>query len=188
MIITFERLNESHFSLLLKWLEAPHVKKWWDQEETYTIDLVREKYTPYIKGYKLDGEMKKTIQAFIIHHNQNPVGYIQIYNAYDFPRSKPLLGLPENLGSIDIFIGQEEALKQGFGSAAILEFFKLYGNQYSHIFADPDSKNVAAIKCYEKVGFKKISEQVDYDKVWMVLNNLELCHLDENENSEVKSI
>jgi aminoglycoside 6'-N-acetyltransferase len=47
MTITFEPLHESHFPLLLKWLEAPHVKKWWDQDVTYTMDLVREKYSSY---------------------------------------------------------------------------------------------------------------------------------------------
>ena len=94
----------------------------------------------------MDGQ-QKPIQGFIIHNNQNPVGYIQIYNAYDFPRSKPLSGLPENLGAFDIFIGEEEAKKQGLGSKALSEFLRLHGNQYFQIFADPDSNNVAAVKC-----------------------------------------
>jgi aminoglycoside 6'-N-acetyltransferase len=64
------------------------------------MELVRKKYSSYIKGYKLVDGQQKPIQAFIIHNNQNPVGYIQIYNAYDFPRSKSLLGLPENLGPL----------------------------------------------------------------------------------------
>ncbi|KTD56677.1 GNAT family acetyltransferase [Legionella santicrucis] len=168
MKITFTPLAESHFPLLLKWLEAPHVKAWWDQSVTYTLDLVHEKYSSYVKGYKLVEGLEKPIKSFIIQHNQNPVGYIQIYNAYDFPRSKSLLGLPENLGAFDIFIGAEEALQQGVGSKAILEFLKLQGNQYSHIFADPDSNNVAAVKCYEKAGFKKVSEQEDTGEVWML--------------------
>ena len=188
MIITFEPLNESHFSLLIKWLEAPHVKAWWDQDVTYTLDLVHEKYSSYVKGYKLVDGQQKPIQGFIIYHNQNPVGYIQIYNAYDFPRSKSLLGLPENLGAFDIFIGEEAALQQGLGSKAIVEFLKIHGGQYSHIFADPDSNNVAAVKCYEKAGFKKVSEQEDTVEVWMIINNLEFCHLEENENSEVRAI
>jgi aminoglycoside 6'-N-acetyltransferase len=100
MTITFKPLHESHFPLLLKWLETQHVKKWWDQDVTYTMELVRKKYSSYIKGYKLVDGQQKPIQAFIIHNNQNPVGYIQIYNAYDFPRSKSLLGLPENLGPL----------------------------------------------------------------------------------------
>jgi RimJ/RimL family protein N-acetyltransferase len=168
MKITFVPLAESHFSLLLKWLETPHVKKWWDQDVTYTIELVREKYSSYIKGYKLVDGQQRPIQGFIIHNNQNPIGYIQIYNAYDFPRSKTLSGLPANLGAFDIFIGEESALQQGLGSKAILEFLKLHGNQYTHIFADPDSNNVAAVKCYEKAGFKKVSEQEDTGEAWMI--------------------
>ena len=80
MKITFIPLAKSHFPLLLKWLEAPHVKAWWDQDVTYTLDLVHEKYSSYVKGYKLVEALQKPIKSFIIHHNQNPVGYIQIYN------------------------------------------------------------------------------------------------------------
>ncbi len=186
MTISFKPLHESHFPLLLKWLEAAHVKVWWDQDVTYTMDLVREKYSSRITS--LGTKSDNCIQGFIIHNKQNPVGYIQIYNAYDFPRSKPLFGLPANLGAFDIFIGEKAFLGQGFGSKAILEFFKLHGNCYSHIFADPDSNNIAAVKCYEKAGFKKLSEQEDTKEVWMILNNLEHCYLEENENPEVRSI
>jgi GNAT superfamily N-acetyltransferase len=168
MTITFEPLNESHFSLLLKWLEAPHVKKWWDQDVTYTLELVHKKYSSYVKGYKLVDGQQKPIQGFIIHNNQNPIGYIQIYNAYDFPRSKTLSGLPANLGAFDIFIAEESALQQGLGSKAILEFLKLHGSQYSHMFADPDSNNIAAVKAYEKAGFKRVSEQQDTGETWML--------------------
>jgi|GEM_PF-384290 len=168
MKITFVPLAESHFPLLLKWLETPHVKKWWDQDVTYTLELVREKYSSYIKGYKLVDGQQKPIQGFVIHSNQNLVGYIQIYNAYDFPRSKPLSNLPKKLGAFDIFIGEESALQQGLGSKAIVELLKLHGNQYSYIFADPDINNVVAVKCYERAGFKKVSEQADTGEVWMI--------------------
>lgn len=135
---------------------------------TYTMDLVKEKYSSYVKGCKLVDGQQRPIQGFIIHNNQNPIGYIQVYNAYDFPRSKTLSGLPANMGAFDIFIGEESALQQGLGSKAILEFLKLHGNQYSHIFTDPDSSNIAAIKCYEKAGFKMVSEQKDTKEVWML--------------------
>lgn len=129
---------------------------------------MQQKYGDYVKGYKLINGVQKPIQGFIIHNNQNPVGYIQIYNAYDFPRSKPLVGFPANLGAFDIFIGEKEALHQGLGSKALLKFLELHGRQYSHIFADPDSSNSAAIKAYEKVGFEKISEEKDTDEIWML--------------------
>ena len=168
MKITFTPLAEPHFPLLLKWLETPHVKKWWDQDVTYTMDLVREKYSSYVKGYKLVDGQQKPIQGFIIHHNQNPIGYIQIYNAYDFLKCMTLSGLSANLGAFDIFIGEESALQQGLGSKAIVEFLKLHGNQYSYIFADPDINNVVAVKCYERAGLKKVSEQADTGEVWMI--------------------
>lgn len=165
MTITFEPLHKSHFLLLLKWLETPHVKKWWDQNVTYTIDLVCEKYSSYIKGYKLVDRQQRPIQGFIIHNNQNPIGYIQIYNAYDFLRSKTLSGLPANLGAFDVFIAEESALEQGLSSKAISEFLKLHGNRYTNIFADPDINNLSPIKCYAKAGFKRVSEQQDTGEV-----------------------
>lgn len=36
------------------------------------------------------------------------------------------------------------------------------------IFTDPDLENIGAIKCYKKEGFKKIIEQKDKGKVWML--------------------
>lgn len=168
MIITFKPLNKSHFPLLLKWLEAGHIKKWWGSDVTYTIDLIKEKYSSYVKGYKVIDGVRKPIQGFIIHVDQTPIGYIQIYNAYDFPRSKPLLGLPQNLGSFDIFIGEVEYLRQNLGSKAISKFLELYVKEYSHIFADPDADNLTAIKCYKKAGFKRLLEKNDVKKVWMI--------------------
>lgn len=72
MTITFKPLHESHFPLLLKWLESPHIKKWWpgdrsllsteasaqvdsvggDQDVTYTIELVREKYSSPVSSLR----------------------------------------------------------------------------------------------------------------------------------------
>jgi aminoglycoside 6'-N-acetyltransferase len=100
----------------------------------YTLELVHEKYNSYIKGYKLVDGQQKPIQAFIIHNNQNPIGYIQIYNAYDFPRSKTLSGLPENLGAFDVFIGEESALQQGLGSKAISQFLNTHGSHYFPLY------------------------------------------------------
>jgi RimJ/RimL family protein N-acetyltransferase len=187
MNFSFEPLNESHFHLLLKWLQSPHVKEWWPitpktqstprekPDLNYTLSAVREKYGPYTKGYASIGGLHKPIFAYIIHFNQTKIGYIQIYKAYDFPRSKPLLGLPTNLGAFDIFIGEITSLGQNLGSKAILEFLSLHGRHYSHIFADPDSDNQAAIKSYAKAGFKKIADHPDIREIWMLKEILTAC-------------
>jgi hypothetical protein len=51
--ITFESLNKSHLSLLLNWLDTPHVKLWWDQDIKWTTELIQEKYGHYINEYKI---------------------------------------------------------------------------------------------------------------------------------------
>lgn len=180
MKITFEPLNETHFPLILEWLESPHVKKWWDRDVRYTIDSFREKYGSYVKGYKKEKGVNKEIHSYVIILGAKPIGYIQLYNAYDFERSKILTDLPENLGAFDVFIGEEGYLGQNLGVQVIREFLELYGKKYSYIFVDPDCFNIAAIKCYQKAGFKIIRSFAD-EEVWMLKSSM----TDEDNASEL---
>ncbi|MGX6960358.1 MAG: GNAT family N-acetyltransferase [Rickettsia endosymbiont of Pentastiridius leporinus] len=101
----------------------------------------------------------KEIKAYIIEIDQIPIGYIQIYNAYDFQRSKPLINLPSKLAGIDFFIGEADYLNKGIGTLALKNFLENFvDKQFTHILVDPDSKNIAAIKTYEKVGFKIVQK------------------------------
>jgi hypothetical protein len=72
MKITFAPLTESHFPQLAKWLEAPHVKTWWDQDVKWTPKLIQEKYADYVKGYKLDNSVAKAISAHVIYVDNTP--------------------------------------------------------------------------------------------------------------------
>lgn len=171
MNITFTPLTEPHFPLLLKWLQRPHVKAWWDNNIQWTSALVYEKYITYTKNYKLENGIAKPIYAYIVCTDNVSIGYIQIYNAYDFVRSEALENLPAQLGALDIFIGEEHYLKQGLGSKIITQFLKEYSNSYTHIFVDPQKNNTAAIRTYEKLGFKKIKECLDTSELWLLLEN-----------------
>ncbi len=171
MIITFHPLQEAHFPLLLKWLTSPHVKAWWDQDVSWTITLIQEKYGPYVQGYKLEQGSKKPLHAYIICANTHPLGYIQFYNAYDFPREDkiPLEGLPKSLAALDIFIGEEEYIGKGFGSESLKQFLKEHIDPaFEACFVDPDTANGRAIRTYEKAGFKKINTVNEGRITWMV--------------------
>ncbi len=169
MKISFKSLCEAHYTFLLKWLEAPHVKACWDPDIQWTLPLIEEKYADYAKGYKLENDEAKPISAYIIYVDNKPIGYIQLYNAYDFARTEPLIGLPSSLGAFDIFIGEVNYLRKGIGSKAIVLFLEEHGNYYSHILVDPEKTNLAAIRTYEKAGFKKIKEHQDSTEILMIL-------------------
>lgn len=165
MKIDFITLTENHLTLLLKWLGIPHVKNWWDENIDHTEESIKEKYSSYASGYKLEEGLNKSISAFIILVDDKPIGYIQLYNAYDFARGKVLEGLPKSLGAIDFFIGEEEYLGKGLGYKILKEFDY---QDYEYIIVDPDMDNLAAIKTYEKAGFKKTKEHIDTNEVWML--------------------
>ena len=168
MLINFLPLHPSHFPLLLKWLETPHVKRWWDADIAWTQALIEEKYGDYVQGYKIMEGVAKPLKACIICVDEQLVGYIQLYNAHDFLPEATLTGLPESLGAFDVYIGEESCLQKGLGSQAIDQFLNTFGSAYASIFADPDRENIAAIRAYEKAGFQAVPNQPEGHEVWML--------------------
>lgn len=67
MKIRSKHLANTDFENLLKWLQQPHVKKWWDTDVNYTSELIQEKYGSYVDGYKKIGDESKPIHVFIIY-------------------------------------------------------------------------------------------------------------------------
>jgi aminoglycoside 6'-N-acetyltransferase len=170
MKISFQPLATTDFENLLKWLQKPHVKKWWDTDLNYTLELIQEKYGSYVDGYKKIGPERKPIHAFIIYFDDTPIGYIQYYNAYDFPRDGyQLNNLPKSLAAIDIFIGDENYLGKGIGAKSLELFLDSYAfAKFDYAFVDPDGSNLAAIKTYEKACFKPFDDQISESVIMMV--------------------
>ena len=59
-------------------------------------------------------------------------------------------------------------LGKGVGSLALKLFCEQFQTQFAHFFVDPDRRNTAAIRVYEKAGFKKVSVQASVGEVWMI--------------------
>ncbi len=175
MTITFQPLQETHFFLLLKWLETPHVKLWWDAYAEWTLELIENKYRNYVKGFKrLEFKgcvIEKPTHAFLICIDDKEVGYIQYYNVYDFPceQGDEIEGIPDSLAALDIFIGEDGFLGKGLGSRIIKQFLSEYVDpHYDACFVDPDTANIRAIRTYENAGFKKIKMVKDGRITWML--------------------
>ncbi|WP_345982866.1 GNAT family N-acetyltransferase [Streptomyces sp. DSS69] len=47
-MITWRRLTEDDFPLLISWLERPHVARWWNHETS--VEAVRRDFGPAVRG------------------------------------------------------------------------------------------------------------------------------------------
>lgn len=158
-MISFRDLQSDDLALLYKWLMTPHVRKWWDSDVNWDLEKVGEKYGERINN--------AAIKAYIVIFDNKEIGYMQIYDAYKFPRSKPLLDLPKSLAGFDIFIGEEDFLNKGLGAEILKDFIEKHCD-YDYIFVDPDCNNDAAINAYKKAGFQELETQQDVNELWMM--------------------
>ena len=171
--IRFTKLSTEDFPLLHRWMMTPHVAKWWAENRQWSQRDIQQKYESYVEGYKILGAIKKPIHGFLIRLGEKPIGYIQYYNAYDFPREQGYVieGLSTNMASIDLYIGEEEWIGKNLGASVITSFLKEYvWPLYDACFVDPHMENNGAIRVYEKAGFKKVKTIKESQVFWMVMN------------------
>jgi aminoglycoside 6'-N-acetyltransferase len=158
--ILFKKINESDFEILYQWFQIPHILKWYTRNNTYTFEMIQEKYLPRIND--------ASILNFIIYDHDKPVGYIQYYSVTDhLPEgiinyNHPLFNdfKASELVGLDLFIADEKYLRTGFASKALKIFIKMYiKEQFRAVLVDPLMQNNVAISFFERNGFEHIMTQ-----------------------------
>ena len=148
--ISFRALRSDDLDLMHRWLNAPHVKRWWYDEGTSRPEI-REKYLPLIEG-------RDSAKPFVILYEDRPIGYIQYYpiSAEDDETYASLVDV-QNSAGVDLFIGEAGYLYRGLGRPVLRRFLSERVFSHPEIEAcviGPEPKNVAAIRAYEKAGFR----------------------------------
>ncbi len=164
----FKPLTEAQLSLLTRWLNYQHLQEWWNSGEL-TLEKVREKYLPRIKG-------NDSARPYIIYLDEIPIGYIQYYYASaGDPNWWPDEPGQDVIG-IDQFIADINLLGKGYGTLMIIQFIRYLANEIaiSEVRVDPRPDNLRAIRCYEKTGFRKIQDIITPDgpATMMILTNI----------------
>ncbi len=178
MTISFRNLSEQDFPLLLKWLETPHVKTWWDSDVVWTMDKITQKYGSYVNQYKIENGKKKSIFSFIIVLDEQPIGYVQYYDARDFLllTANKAFDL-QKIAAIDFYLGEESVLGKGLGSAALAQFVQnVVFQKFDAALVTPDIKNVSAIACYQKAGFMPCLTKEEAHELWLIAKK-EVLHV-----------
>jgi aminoglycoside 6'-N-acetyltransferase len=148
--ISFRRLRASDLDLMHRWLNTAHVRRWWYAEGTSYAEI-EEHYLPAIEG-------REATRFFLILYEGEPIGFIQSYriSVEDDETYAGLVDVEDSAG-VDLFIGEAKYLYRGLGRHVIRRFLS------EHVFIDPgvevcvigpEPKNVAAIRAYEKAGFR----------------------------------
>jgi aminoglycoside 6'-N-acetyltransferase len=157
--ITFRLLERSDLPLLQQWLNAPHMRSFY-QPEPVTLEEVSNKYSPRIEG------IAPTFCHLALVGEQR-VGKIQCYRNIDWPDYASEIGLSDGV-SIDYFIGEPSFLKRGFGRGMVTSYLRDVVPQiFEHetrCYVCHDKTNIAAIKCSEAAGFQFLRNVIEIGK------------------------
>jgi aminoglycoside 6'-N-acetyltransferase len=140
---------------MYEWLRREHVRRWWDDNETY--EDVLEHYLPGLEG-------AKPVDLYLILLDASPVGFIQTYLLADHPEYAQLVGLGAGVAGVDLFIGEEELIGKGLGVEVLRRFVDdvvFVEPATTACIADPDVRNAASIRAFEKAGFRRVGEFFD---------------------------
>lgn len=146
--IGFRRLRHGDLPTIHRWLHTPHVARWW-HEDTRPYEEVAEHYSAYIEG-------REPVEPYLILYDDRPIGYIQSYRVSGDEEYEKLVNI-ENSAGIDLFIGEEDLLYRGLGPRIIRRFIGelVFAEESIEVcIIDPEPGNKAAIRAYEKVGFR----------------------------------
>lgn len=145
--ISFRPLRSSDLPLMHRWLNAPHVARWYGEDTS--LRGIEEKYSPRI-------EDRDPLEPYLILYEDSPIGYIQTYPIFHDKGYARLVDVEDSAG-VDLFIGDEDYLYRGLGSHILRRFLGevVFENErVKTCVIGPETTNTAAIRAYEKAGFR----------------------------------
>lgn len=150
-MITFKPLHRDDFTLLQRWLNIDFVSKWYERRK-FIYDDVEQKY--------LSGLTTETpVDSFIILYNDVPVGYIHTYPVGAYPAYAACIEVHPDTAGLDFFIGNRDYIFKGLGKDIVSIFlrdFVFRKEGVSRCVVGPEPGNNAAIRVYEKAGFRHL--------------------------------
>ncbi|MDP9252028.1 MAG: acetyltransferase [Chloroflexota bacterium] len=136
------------------------MRRWYHDvaAETYPDDTISD--------YRLAIRGEDPTDHFVIELDGRPLGLIQSYRIDEDAEYAAMVALDRPAIGIDLFIGEPDLIGHGHGPALIRTFlrsvaFPRYGVDLCAI--GPARSNVAAIRAYEKAGFRFLKTYLEPD-------------------------
>lgn len=146
---TFAPLTAQDLPLLLGWLNAAHVRRWFGGGTS--AEKVAAEY-----GAMVSGEVP--ITAYIASLAGQPIAMIAWMRVSDLPELQQLYEIADpDVANCDMLIGEPTAVHRGLGAALVRQFLAqvvFADPRISACVLDPVPDNAVAIRAYEKAGFR----------------------------------
>lgn len=148
--IAFRYLTTDDLPLMHRWLNQGPCLRWYGLQPTRLTEVTGT-YEPRLYG-------ESTVLSLIASYDGHPVGYIQRYFTRDHDDYWGRQHFPDDTAGIDLFIGEETLLYRGLGPLLTRAFLRthVFAGQAGRCLIDPHPENRAAIRAYEKVGFRHL--------------------------------
>lgn len=149
--------------LLRKWLNRPHIRRWFGDPEGWLIGM-------------FDGEDHHA--PCLIERDGKPLAFLYLYEAFEgddeYWRSSPPI-IREGDYAVDFCLGSPLHRRSGFGKEAgalILEKIKTLPDA-KRVIADPSPWNHASQRLLRRLGFKRIGRRC-LQGDWAIIMALDL--------------
>ncbi|MFV0417443.1 MAG: GNAT family N-acetyltransferase [Dysgonomonas sp.] len=142
-ILVLKPIEDKDIDRMKVWLNKEHVLKWYHDADEWLSEIEERK-----------GSFS-FLNHFIVFKEAIPIGFGQYYDCFDAQEEWYSIECPNEIFSIDYFIGEEKYLRKGYGK----EIVKLLtGEIYKRcskamIIVQPEEENTASCKSLLANGF-----------------------------------
>jgi aminoglycoside 6'-N-acetyltransferase len=143
-------MTHSDLPALTRWLQEPHVRRWWHNDGEPTEDRVRQRYAPHVDG-------RTPTRMWVVEVNGRSVGFVQDYRIRDYPGFALLTPDPDAIG-VDYAIGEPGWAGRGLGARMLWAWMQGAHRRFpdaTSYFAAPDHANAASLRILDKAGFTR---------------------------------
>jgi RimJ/RimL family protein N-acetyltransferase len=154
MAMRFRDFGRDDLPRMHEWLQRPHVRRWWNERET--LEEVEAHYLPAIEG-------TKPTRLYVAELDGEPFAFVQSYLVNDHPDFAALVGVEDDVAGMDLFIADEANTGRGLGTELIRRFVSdvvFARAETVACIADPEVRNAASRRAFEKAGFRVVREFV----------------------------
>lgn len=148
--VDLRAMTHGDLPALVRWLQAPHVQRWWHNDGEPTVDRVTRSYGPRIDG-------TTPTRMWVVEVNGRSIGFVQDYRIRDYPGFALLTPDPDAIG-VDYAIGEPGWVGRGLGARVLWAWMRRAHRRFpdaTSYFAAPHHANAASLRILDKAGFTR---------------------------------